>query len=603
MATKTTFEINGQANLAPVEWQDLKVNVSFENDSVQGDINFGSFTFVDKDNEVIKNWFTGNIGATEGVPFKVSVADTVNNNQTIYVPFTGYLDWTTYKIKSSSQSQLDLIKTDSLNGLFERSQGITMQLLESKGIMPTSDGVNIPYIVANRNTKLENLFLVYQGYITLKTIIDETFKLVALLAQLQTAGALTAALNIVTTIANLVILVNQLIEQLKAIQDAFFPPIRNHRGIKLKTFLERGCQYMGYNIDFGTFGDVLDSVVLCPHKTDEIGESIGLFGGQTGNTNSSSSGILRPNDFGYILSDAFELCNKLFYTKIAVNGNNVMVKPFNDPSWILSATYIMPNVLVEDTKFYTNGTQGFNINEMVGRTLISFQEDDSDKWSISNINNSFSETIVSPITISNNKNVLLKGLDEIQIPYTLAIRTGEATKLFTEFVDLVNFVDFQVQKLRNKFDDIAGNLGQSLPPTNSFAITTENRDSSMKTENHFFSNPKIVWLESGVMPSNYVSKIGAVALYNNYHSYKSFVQGIKNPNDVNQTNQKRVYEDVTIPFGADSFSQIINNSFFTDSNGRIGKFTNIDWEVDKDKAIVSYYVFENYTSNLQQETL
>lgn len=594
MGTIVNYKLNGQTNLPPIEWKGLEVNATFYNDSVQANINFYSLNFVDDANEIIKDWFFNNVGATEGIPLDINVNDGVNN----YVPFTGYLDWATYKVKAPNQCEMSLVKTDSLNGLFERAKGITMLLLENNGTMPTTDGVNIPYVIANRNTKLENLMLVYNTFITFKTIVDEIFKLIALLAQIPTGGGLIAVGNIVLTVANLVLLINRLLDMLTELQDVFLPPIRLHRGIKLKTFLERGCQYMGYTLDTGTFGAILDGVNLCPHKTDEIGVPIGLFGGSTSGINSGESGILKPNDFGYVLSDAFALCNKMFYTKIAVIGNVVTLKPFNDPSWTNNPTFIMPDVKIEDTPFYSNGIQSYNVDELVGRTLISYKFDNSDKWTISNVNNSISETIVLPSVINNTKNVTVKGLDDIQIPYSLSIRTSEPTELVEKFVTLINFTNNLVQSISDVFETVAGAFGQTLDPFDSFAVDLTNRESSMKIENHFFSTPKIVWLENGIIPANFVDKIGAIALYNNYHSYKSFVSGIKNPNDLNDTNQKKVFTDVTIDFGATSFNQIINNSFFNDVNGNLGKFTDVTWNVAGDKAIVSYYIFENYIDNL-----
>jgi len=599
MATVSNFKINGITNLPPLEWQGLEVKATFDNDSVQANINFGSLNFIDEANEVIKEWFFNNVGATEGIPLEISINDGSNN----HVPFTGYLDWDTYRIKSSNQSEMGLVKIDSLNGVSERSKGITMRLLEDKGVMPTNLGVNIPYIVENRKTLLEKLQLVGVAYITVKTAIDEVFKLVNITADLTTAGAVQSVINLATTLLSIVILINQLIEQLKAIQEALFPLVRYHRGIKLKTFLEKGAEYMGYTLDTGTFGAILDNVVLCPHKTDEEGAVVGFI--PTFNTvvGNSLSGILKPNDFGYVLSDAFELCNRMFYTKIAVQGSVITLKPFNDPSWTLSPSFIMPSVKIEDTPFYSNGVQSYNIDELVSRTLISYQFDDSDYWTISNVNNSISETIVTPITVNNNKNVTVRGIEDIQIPYSLCVRKNALDDLYNSFVDLVNLNDEQAQAIRNTFDEFSVLLEQSLGDTLNYALPITLREGAMKIENHFFSTPKIVWLDNGKIPSNFTDFIGANVLYNNYHSYKSFVKGVKNPDNLNDTNQKRVYTDVRIPFGSTSFNQIINNSFFTDVNGNLGKFTDVNWNVNGDFAIVSYYIFDNYTNNLTETTL
>jgi len=35
----------------------------------------------------------------------------------------------------------------------------------------------------------------------------------------------------------------------------------------------------------------------------------------------------------------------------------------------------------------------------------------------------------------------------------------------------------------------------------------------------------------------------------------------------------------------------------------LGKFTDVNWNVNGDFAIVSYYIFDNYTNNLTETTL
>ena len=601
MATISSFKLNGQDNLPPIEWQNLSVKATFDNDSVQANINFSALTFIDEANEIIKDWFFNNVGATEGIPLDIDIADGANT----YTPFSGYLDWATYSVKASNRCEMSLVKTDSLNGVSERSKGITMRLLEENGLMPKTMGVNIPYVVENRKTNLEHMQIIATVVITVKTGIDEIFKLINLVSDIASIGIAIALINLAVTIAMLLIMINQLVAQLVQLQQSLFPLARLHRGIKLKTFLEQGAIHMGYTMDFGTFGTLLDKVVLCPHKTDEEGIGVSIFGGTiTANISNNISGILKPTDFGYTLSEAFQLANKLFNTKVAVQGNTIICKPYNDSSWVLNPTYTMPNVLVENDEFTSNGSQSYNIDEMVGRTLVSYQFDDSDKWTISNVNDSISETIVTPITVNNTKNVILKGINDIQIPYALCVRKGTFDALWDSFMDLVNINEQWMNDIKDTFTEWASNFeDEAYPSTNSFLAGVFMRNGAMKVENDFFSTPKIVYLDNGSIPTNFTNYIGANALYNNYHSYNSFVAGIKDPSNYNNTNQKKIYTDVTIPFGAESFSQIINNSFFYDFNGNLGKFTSVDWQVDKDKAVVSYYIFENYVDNLFEVTI
>jgi hypothetical protein len=602
MATISSFKINGQENLPPREWQNLEVNATFDNDSVQANINFSALNFVDQSNEVIKDWFFNNVGATEGIPFEI----TVNN----YIPFSGYLDWNTYKVKGTNESEMSLVKTNSLNGVSERAQGISMLLLQNldanlAGAMPTSMGVNIPYLIENRKTLLENLQLIGTAFITVKSGIDEVFKFINISADITTLGIAQALINLSTTILNLVVIINSLVEQLKAIQKALFPLVRYHRGIKLKTFLEQGAEYMGYTLDTGTgaFNTVLENVVLCPHKTDEEGAPVGFFGAGLNFFQSTLSGILKPNDYGYTLSEAFDLCNKLFYTKVAVSNGVIKLLPYNDFSWTLNPAYNMSDIRIEDSSFTSNGIQSYNVDELKGRTFINYADDDSDKHTITDVNDSFSETIVSPITVNDTRNVLIKGVDSIEIPYALCVRKNALDELFEAFQSLVGANQTMIADIKEIFETLSDFFDQGLESNNNFLLAITLREGAMKVENHFFSTPKIVYLENDKIPTNFTDKVGAVALYNNYHSYKSFVSGIKDPTNLNNTNQKKIFTDVRIPFGAESFAQIINNSFFNDSNGNLSKFTSVNWNVDGDFAIVSYYTFEKYIDNLIEVTV
>jgi len=599
MGTITKFKINGIEQTPPREWQDLEISATFDNESVQANINFSTLNFVNTANKAIKLWRDGSIGMTEGVPLQIEVSGQGNT----VVPFNGYLDWDTYNIKSSVESEMGLIKSNGLNSFHERAQGITMQLLESNGVMPTNLGVNIPYIIKNRKTDLEKIQLLTTTYSIIKTGVDEVFKIVNIASDITTGGSAQAFINLATSLINLVLLINNIVEQLKEIQKTFFPLVRYHRGIKLKTFLEKGCEYMGYTLETDVFGAELDKIVLCPHKTDEEGAPIGFLGVNQNIFQGALSGILKPNDFGYILSDAFELANKIAYTKVAVIGDTVKLLPYNDIFWTENPSYTMPDILIEQTNSYENGIQGFNKSDLKGRTLIEYSTDDSDYWTISNVNNSISETIVTPIQVDNQRNVQIKGVDNVQIPYSLCIRNEAVDELFELFQSITGLSDFWVEKIQTHFESVADILEQSLPQTNNYIEQITSREGALKVENHFFSNPKIVYMEDGKIPVNFTDKIGAIALYNKYHSYKSFVQGIKDPSNTNSTNQKKLFSSVKIPFGIESFNLIINNSYFNDNSGNIGKFTNVNWNVSRDFAIVDYYIFENYISNLTETTI
>lgn len=600
MATLSNFKINGLEVNGVRELKKTKISITFDNDSIQANINIPALNFLNEANQELDNWENGIYGVIEGTPFEMSV----ESDATVASTLKGYVDHSTRILKSTVESEASIVKTNGLNGFHIRSQGITMALLEKNGIMPKSLGVNIPYIVENRKTNIEKFELLTTAYSIVKTSIDEIFKFINIAADLTSGGFVQAGINLATSLANIIILITRLVVILKGIQEAFFPFVQYHRGIQLITFLEKGCNYMGYSFDAGTFTTELEKVTLCPHKTDESNDPIGFLSVLTleGHQN-DQSGILKPSDFGYVLSDAFELAHKLFFTKVAIIGEVVTLLPFNDPFWVLSPSYTLPDVKLEESPFMSNGVRTKNLEEIKSRTLIEYAEDTSDYFTITNVNNSVSETIREPVNISNPKNVILKGIDIVKIPYALCVRKEPVDSLFELFKILTNLSYEEITSIEIAFGEAATILGEALEPLIKYVPPELDRAGAMKVENDFFSLPKIVYLEESKIPENFNEKIGAPALYNDYHSYKSPVPGIKNPLNDNETNQKLLFSDVKIPFGVDDFNLVINNSYFNTFDGGIGKFTSVLWDVDNDTALTAYYIFENYLENIKETTL
>ena len=597
MATVVKYKIQGQEFAPPREAKDLEIEMSF-GENPQPTINFNKLSFVNEANEKIKQWFnSGN--AFEGLPFEIVMSDGINT----IVPFNGYIDFNDYTIKSVVESELSIVKSKSLDSVNERAKGITMLLLESKGIMPKSDGINIPFIIQNRKTKLEKLQFSLIVFQVTKSIIDEIFKIINIAADITTLGVAQAIINLTTTLASLVILIQKLIDLYQEYMQSYYPDVLIHRGIKLKTFISRGLQYLGYTVDFGIIDSELDNVVLCPTKTDEDGFEIGFVTNST--TTNNISGILKPYNFGYTLSEAFELINKLFNTKSAIINNVLHLKTKKDPFWNTASQYQLPNVNIEQS-FINNGTMSYNINELIGRKMIEYAQDDSDKWTITNINDSIAEVVVEPINVQNEENVLIKKFESINIPYALCVRKNENTPLYDKVQSFIDEFNNKIEDINDIIDSVFDVINAvfdfdvpQLPTLNNPLV---NSIGAMIVENAFFSTPKIVYLSpDGKIPQDYVNKIGAIALYNNYHSYDSFVPFVRNPNDGNDTNQKKMFKNVKIPFGINNFLEINNNSFFN-YNGKIAKFTSVKWNVNADYSIVDFFIYDKYTSNLIENT-
>ncbi|MCG8615229.1 MAG: hypothetical protein MI802_03355, partial [Desulfobacterales bacterium] len=68
----------------------------------------------------------------------------------------------------------------------------------------------------------------------------------------------------------------------------------------------------------------------------------------------------------------------------------------------------------------------------------------------------------------------------------------------------------------------------------------------------------------------------------------------------NFSRQRRYVENEVIPFGLSDFVTLLNNAYFRDENGKVGKIVSIEWVMSKDFATISYWLQEIYTNNLKE---
>ena len=240
--------------------------------------------------------------------------------------------------------------------------------------------------------------------------------------------------------------------------------------------------------------------------------------------------------------------------------------------------------------------------------------DDYDKWTIDDLideqdPNSTGKIItvvtVDPITVTNQRKVLLKGSRQVEIPYTLAVRNDVLDNLFDIFLGTSDVFNDMKTQITSQIDSLTTILSASVPVMYEFLSGVGVRSGAMKVENHFFSVPKMMLLEDNlqgkpVIPQDFAEKIGTRALYDNYHTWDSFIPLQRNPNDANQTAAKYIYEGVRIPFGIEDFDTIAQNSYFSTENGEIGKFTNIEWNIRGDFATVDYWIYNNWMTTIEE---
>ena len=351
-----------------------------------------------------------------------------------------------------------------------------------------------------------------------------------------------------------------------ALIETLVPKKRTHKGLLLRTALEKVANHLGYgfispNIEF-------DKVHYLPSNPefDEEDETTGFIR----KINSIKKGIPKVTDFGYRCSEMFELAKNLIDGKFAIIDGDLHLRSRNDPFWVRTSTYTLPDVLI-DVKRY-------NTQDLKANKFIAFETDITDDWTLDNFKGTNLERITDAINVSNSRAKLIKGLDELTFPVALGSRK-----------DKLSAIEKILKELAKVIDGVANTFGGN----SNLASRVSSKLGVLKvsTNNHVI--PKLLWLEGGRIPANNRELFSAKSLYDSYHNYDSFVT-------TDFGFQRELYRNISIPFGLDDFVKLIDNSYFVTDDGVIGKIEKITWNIANDRAVIDYWKQIPYTSNLKE---
>lgn len=575
--TRTTFELNGQQVTPPEGWTDIAVTASFDNDAIQANINFDSFRFVNVDTSKPSNILRGRAldsspGIFEGVPFKING---INNNNARIV-FDGFVNMTKDFVFNEDGSTVSGIqKKDGLNTLEERLEALTWGLLEIKGDVTSSDYTVIDFVSEKKVSLFELLITNVVLFLMIKELIESIRALAEQvndafghgtggLSGSVAAAAWTIAQILITAIYTALIAI-AVFNLGKELFETLLPKVRQHRVIQLRRAMEIVATKLGYGFVAPTISE-LDDVYFLPSnpRDDDASLVTGLITIKKG----TATGIPRVSDVGYNCKDFFTTIKDMVDGKFAIIGSDIHFRPFNDPFWIKNSTWVMPDVLIEQ--------QGFNTDELFARWALLFREDVQDKYTGDNYLGTAFEVGTDQINTVNEKAKYIRGLDEINIPWALGNRKDNFTGLENVIKNVLQFLD---------------NVVNTFGASSNLASFVTNKIGMLKVSDNNHTVPKLLHLTGGRLPVNHRELFKAKVMWDKYHNDKSFVLN-------NFGRQRLVFKEVKVPFGLEDLLILIDNSYFTDNENRLGKITNINWNMFNDFATVSWWVHEVYDTNL-----
>lgn len=569
-----SFYIDGNLVNNPIDWQEIQVLSTFDNDSVQNNVSTSEIVFPLSAAKQIKQWVvdgTGNgVGIFEGIPFQIVVSN--GSNSTLVGDYI--LDFETYRETEDRKVAISFRFKDGLNQLSDRLEAITFGWLESEGKITNADYVEIKYVVQKKNEVLEIITLAFITAFLAKTLADsiqETADAIAQISSKSATGLFGPVGALIYSIAVALILAAKAVAILIALTklfgqlfQAFQPIARKAKTMRLSTMLEKVGEYLGYTIETNI---PLENYVYLPSNTsgDVLNQS-----GFVIIPKGVQKGIPNSGDYGYSLLEFMELLKKLFNAKFAVVGTTLQFRNIDDPYWVEQSGFTLrPDTFIAE--------KSYNNNDLKANKLISFRTDVTDEWTITEFKGTNYEIVTRPITVKDQKNVLIRGLERIDIPLALGSRK-DGTSPFEAVLKAIAASADSISKV------FGGN--------SNYVKAIEANNKVLRVSNNNYTVPKLLYYTTS-LPENHRELLSAKRLYEDYYATSSFT--------INYRGQKSIYTGVRIPFGYEDWLLVSNNSYIRDFEGREAKITNLQWSVGSDYAVVDFWVREPYTFNLMED--
>jgi hypothetical protein len=569
------FYLAGQEVNNPTDWQEIQILSTSDNDGIQNSVSASEITFPLEAARQIRQWVidgTGNgVGIFEGIPFDI----TVSNGAEVSLIGNYILDFDTYTETEDRKVNVSFRLKDGLNQLADRLEAITFGWLESKGSVTAADYVTVDYLLVPKNSATEIVSLNIITAIMAKATIDSIYNLgvsLGIFSGIAVAGIGGPVGAGIFKIAQIIVQVAQVAATLLAFAkmfvtfvNAFLPLPRKAKAMTYRRMLEIVAEYLGYELETNL---PLENYVYLPSNTqsDTYGKN-GLI--QLGK--GTQKGIPQSNDYGYALSEFMDLLKTLFNGKFAVIDGTLHFRNTNDSFWITTASYSLPeDLFIEATRY--------NTQDLKANKLFKFRTDTADEYTVSEFTGTNYEVITSPIRVSERKNVLLKGLEQIDFKVAL----GNLKYGTTPFESLL----LTTAKIADAFSKLFG--GNS----NLYQQVLSSVSTRLKVSNNNYTVAKILYYVNGAIPNNHRDFLSAKALYNEYYVSDSFT--------LDFYGQKSLYTDVRIPFNYEGFLKVSANSYIKDFQGRVAKITSLKWSVGEDFAVIDFWVRQPYTFNLQE---
>lgn len=580
-----THLIDGQNFGEPVDWQDIEIEMDWLNKKESASVNVADLAFKGEANDYLQqrilNGLTGGVGIFEGIPYDILIGDSSNPEFTLKC----YLDATEEPtIFGGEEIVLSLKKLTGDDWLNDVADSFSFASLYDEGIIKDSDFIKVPYVINNIPDGMQLIVISMSLFIMVKESIENGVALSKAIAEIINAstpsvgvgvgaGAVAvttwdlgdfiwAGLNVLARIIYTIAMQIAINNLLKELFKQILQQKRNHLGMTFGMMMKRACQKLGLGFQSNLLlSSEFKDWVHIPAKNKK-----GDSGQQTGfPTNTEAiytfGGLVRT--LKQVFNADFRIKNNIFYFE--------RKDQFNLPE-----NYQLPEFFSNQERLLDQYT--FNTDEIFANYNINWALDVQDQNTLDVVEGRIFQAITSPIAVNNQKLVNIKGLEEIQIPFSMGLEKTSLT-----------VVEEALKALGGVVDSLTGLFGGGT----NFKSQVEARIGSLLLSSHFLTTGKVVKMNGTKLANKQREQLSALNLWNKCHSINSFA--LYNGNH----NQFKRFKELEVPMDLRDFELLLESNKGTDSSGKDFEIEKVVYNRYQRKAKIDYRIKEIYTNNLQ----
>ena len=477
--------LNG-VEVNPIDRNGVYIEVNFDQEAVINQVRphvaIGNLYFAREDVALFRDYIDAGINGTapgifEGLPYDIEITHNDGSVRTLNY----YADLTEGIKISKDGVQVGMKLYEGLDWLNDRVDGFTFQSIYDSGDdafreLIKSKYVYVPYVINNTVTGMEVFTSVLTMTTTVLQLIKEitsVVKQVALLIAVDFVGDIGVIIGLIVELTYVATLLVTLIGLLTDFVLTIIQPIKYQVGMYLNDLLELTCQHLGLSYDSATLKSApLKDLVILPQRYElkPMNDELQSFNKVLNNLEqfltismAIADGL---NDFALdiitLIFDAIQnivdnilgfgtdiflgklkgypsvaiaqgfgavgfpsatggdilmLAKQLINGKIVIKNGTLYIEPrdYN----LSSALYQLPPVRKDWV--------GYNTNEFYTTQIFSFAKDLNDKNVIDNYMGTSYEVYQKPVIVNDERLVLTKSLNRIDIPYARGINKKSLT--------------------------------------------------------------------------------------------------------------------------------------------------------------------------------